>query len=79
MTESEEIKLYVDYIARWYGIKPTVEIAEALDLSPEQIELIVDEVPFPNFVKFKIAVGVERANIEKHTCTIIPFKGAIRD
>jgi hypothetical protein len=77
MTEAEEIKVYVDYIARWYGIKPTAEIAESLDLSCEQIELIVDEVPFPSFVKFKVAVGIPRANKEQHTCQIIPFMGRL--
>jgi len=77
MTEAEEIKIYLDYIARWYGIKPTREIAEALDLSESQIELLVDEVPFPAFKRFKIAVGIPRANKEQHICTVIPFRGRL--
>lgn len=74
MTENEILQVYLTHIERWFGIKSTRQIAEELDLSEAQIESIVDDISWP---KFKIAQGVERANLDKHTCTIIPFRGRL--
>lgn len=75
MTEEEIIRTYVNYICRWYAIKPTQEIADALDLSVPQIEALVDEIEWPHFVKFKIAPHVVKAEAEdaKPACVILPF------
>ena len=76
MTEDEIVKVYIDHIARWFGIKPTRQIADELDLSESQVESIMDDISWP---KFKIAQNVKKASAEdlKPACVIIPFRGKI--
>ena len=72
MTEEQIVKVYVDHICRWFGIKPTRQIADELDLSEAQVESIMDEISWP---KFRIAQNVEKAHAEdiKPACIILPF------
>jgi len=70
------IQVYLRHIERWFGIKPTRQIADELDLSESQVELLMDHIDRP---RFKIAIGIKRVTVEdlKPACIIIPFRGKI--
>lgn len=72
MTEEQIVEIYLQYIAKWYGIKPTEQIAEDLDIACVQVECLVDHIQWP---KFQIAREVVKANVEdaKPACVILPF------
>ena len=79
MTDDEIVEIYLNHIAKWYGLKPTAQLAEDLDLTCEQVEDLVDHIAFPAFSHFagarnvRKAVYTDRYPVPPSDSNVLPF------